>query len=215
MASLKLRFLTRSDAGPALAPNWHPNFRDFERLPDTKVVRTTFFVNVAAITLAVALLLGVGWREYQISALNQQLAEAEATVARNRKANADALRHSQAFVAAEKKIAEAAAFVAGPLAPTDFFRLLGASLPREVQLDFAELRLGDPKARLCLLRGVVAGTKDEASGAASAYVETLRTLPEFAALFEKVELRAITTDPRTGMLSFEIQLRFKPEGKKS
>lgn len=215
MASLKLSFLTRSDAGPALAPNWHPNFRDFERLPDTKVVRTTFFVNAAAITLAVAMLLWVGWREYQISALNQQLAEADAAVARNRKANADALRHSQTFVAAEKKIAEAAAFVAGPLAPTDFLRLIGASLPREIQLDFAEMRLGDPKTRLCLLRGVVAGTKDEASGAASAYVETLRTLPEFAAMFEKVELRAITTDPRTGMLSFEIQLRFKPEDKKS
>lgn len=215
MASLKLSFLTKSDAGPALAPNWHPNFRDFERLPDTKVVRTTFFVNAAAITLAVAMLLWVGWREYQISALNQQLAEADAAVARNRKANADALRHSQAFVAAEKKIVEAAAFVAGPLAPTDFLRLIGASLPREIQLDFAEMRLGDPKTRLCLLRGVVAGTKDEASGAASAYVETLRTLPEFAAMFEKVELRAITTDPRTGMLGFEIQLRFKPEDKKS
>ena len=26
-------------------PAWHPNFRNFERLPDTQVVRPTFFVN--------------------------------------------------------------------------------------------------------------------------------------------------------------------------
>ena len=43
----------KPDAAAAnLTPAWHPNFRNFERLPDTKVVRTTFFINGGAIAVA-------------------------------------------------------------------------------------------------------------------------------------------------------------------
>ena len=48
----------KSDAAAvSLVPAWHPNFRNFEKLPDIKVVRTAFFVNGAALFLAVALLI--------------------------------------------------------------------------------------------------------------------------------------------------------------
>ena len=46
--AFNLSLTKKSDAQSAVAPVWHPNFRNFERLPDTKVVRTTFFVNTAA-----------------------------------------------------------------------------------------------------------------------------------------------------------------------
>ena len=40
----------KSEAAAApTVPAWHPNFRNYEKLPDLKVVRTAFFVNGAAI----------------------------------------------------------------------------------------------------------------------------------------------------------------------
>jgi hypothetical protein len=211
--SLKLPLSKKSDAAPAFAPNWHPNFRNFERLPDTKVVRTAFFVNAAALSLAVALLGWVAWREYQVHNLNQQTAAAEAEIARNQAQNNEGLRLTKLFTDEEKKVMEAAAFVRLPIMPSELVLTLGRSLPAEVQLDSVEIRYNDPTNRICILRGLVAGTKDEASGSAAAYVERLKTLPELANAFESVNLTTITTDPRTGLLGFEVLMRLKPEAK--
>ena len=74
--AFNLSLSKRSDAQPAVAPVWHPNFRNFERLPDTKVVRTTFFINTAAVAVALSLLLWVGFREMHIRSLHEQAADA-------------------------------------------------------------------------------------------------------------------------------------------
>ena len=50
----------KSDDQSEEEPLWHPNFRNYERLPDTKVVRTTFFVNTAAIAVTLMLVNVVG-----------------------------------------------------------------------------------------------------------------------------------------------------------
>lgn len=214
MLSLKLPVSKKSDAGPALAPNWHPNFRNFERLPDTKVVRTAFFVNAAALSLALALVGWVAWREYQVSSLNQQTSAAEAEIARNQKQNAEGLRLTKIFTDEEKKITDAANFVRLPIMPSELLLALGRSLPAPVQLDSVEIRYSDPANRMCMLRGLIAGSNVEASGTATAYVETLKTQPELAAAFESVNLTNVTTDPRTSLLGFEVVMRFKAEGQK-
>lgn len=211
---MSLLQLKKRDAAPAVAPAWHPNFRNFERLPDTKVVRTNFFINVAAV--AAALVLGgiVGWREYQAGLLRQQAAAAEARTAAHKKQSTDGLRLTQLFNAEEAKFAEAAAFVRTPVAPSEMIALLGESLPAEIQLEYVDLRLLDASDPRCTLRGLAAGSKDQASGAASAYVEALRTHPRFAAIFASVNLTTINADARTGMLVFEIVMKLKPAGGK-
>lgn len=209
MLSLKLPLTRKSDAAPASAPRWHPNFRNFERLPDTKVVRTTFFINAGAIAVAASLLLWLGYREYHLRDLNLQINEAQAEIDRNQKQNNEALRLSKAFADEEKKLLEALAFVRTPLPVTEFILLLGQTLPKEVQIEFVDMRITDPSNPQCVLRGLVAGTKDQASGAASNYVDTLRTAPRLAAAFDSVSLTALNTDPRTGLLNFEIILKFK------
>ncbi|MBI2516027.1 MAG: hypothetical protein HYV95_03855 [Opitutae bacterium] len=214
MLSLKLPLTRKSDAGPAAAPLWHPNFRNFERLPDTKVVRTTFFINAAAIALAASLSLWVGYREYHLHDINQQIDEAQAEIGRNQKQNAEAIRLSNSFAEEEKKLSEAQNFIRTPMPVTEFVLLLGQTLPKEVQIEFADMRITDPTSPQCILRGLVAGTKDQASGTASNYVDILRTAPRFAEAFDSVSLTALNTDPRTGLLNFEIILKFK-KGKKS
>lgn len=205
--------LKKREAEPVVAPAWHPNFRNFERLPDTKVVRTTFFINVAAGALALILAGIVGWREYETHTFTAQTEAAETRIAANQAKNAEALRLTKIFNDEEKKFTEAAAFVKTPLAASEFIALLGETLPREIQIEYLDYRPHDATNPQCIIRGLAAGSKDQASGIASAYIETLRTQPRFAEVFSAVELRALNPDARTGTLIFEIALKFKTAAK--
>lgn len=205
--------LKKRDAAAASAPAWHPNFRNFERLPDTKVVRTNFFINVAAIVLAVVLVALVGWREYQVGVSAGQAEAAQASIDQRKKQSDEGLRLTRLFNEQDKKFVEAEAFMAAPIQPAELLAELGASLPAEIQLDAIDFRPGDVEVP-CILRGTAAGEKDQASGAASAYVDLLRTQPRLAEVFKAVELKAITPDARSGLLGFEIVLKAKPAGGK-
>jgi hypothetical protein len=99
-----------------------------------------------------------------------------------------------------------------PLSPLDFVITLGRSLPKEIQIESADMRMAEAGGSQCILRGMVAGTKDQASGTVNGYLESLRTTPRFAAAFESVSLISLT-DSRNNLLSFEIVMKFKAPGK--
>ena len=204
----------KADASPPAAPLWHPNFRNFERLPDTKVVRTTFFINAGTIAAAILCVSFVGYREYQAHVFDVQRAAAEVEIAKHQKQSNEGLRLTKIFNDEDKKLAEAAAFVQVPIEATELFAVLGASLPKEIQIEALDVRPTDPAGPRVLVRGLAAGSKDQASGAASAYVETLRTQPRLAEIFDSVKLNAINPDPTSGALLFEIELRYKTKGAK-
>jgi len=204
----------KSDDQGDVEPLWHSNFRNFERLPDTKVIRTTFFVNTAAIAVCLGLLLWMGYREYHIRALDQQIAEAQQQIDSNLKQNREALKLSMAFDAEEKKLAEAEDFLRAPISASTFVKLLGETLPKEISIEYAEIRLGTPKNQLFILRGLVAGTRDQASGSASNYVDVLRNHPQLGKVFEPITLEKLNPDGVTGFLAFDISMKVKLEGKK-
>ena len=79
-----LKRKSEADAAPAV-PAWHPNFRNYEKLPDVKAVRTAFFVNGASILVAVSLLVYFGFREWQIRTINSQVAQVQAQIDRDKK----------------------------------------------------------------------------------------------------------------------------------
>jgi hypothetical protein len=208
--------LTKKSDVPVAAPLWHTNFRNFERLPDTKVVRTTFFVNTAAGAAALALLLWVGYGEYKLNNLGGQVAEAQAQIDTNASKNAEALRLTKVFIDEDKKIAEADAFLKMPVPVSEFIEVVGQTLPKEIIIEFADVRLPptDAKAHMYILRGLVAGTRDQAAGAANSYVDALRAHARLGAVFDPITLDKITPDGTTGFMSFEISLKVKTEGKK-
>ena len=210
MLSLSKKNNEQSEAEPL----WHPNFRNFERLPDTKVVRTTFFVNTAAIATTLMLALWWGYREYHIRSLAQQVLEAQKQIDDNSKQNKEAIRLSQVFAAEEKKLADAEAFLRAPLPISEFVGLLGQSLPKEILIEALDVRLSEPKNQLFVLRGLVAGSRDQASGSASSYIDLLRSHPKLGSVFEPITLEKLAPDGATGTLSFEISMKVKPEGKK-
>jgi len=207
--------LTKKSDVPVAAPLWHTNFRNFERLPDTKVVRTTFFVNTAAGAVAFALLLWLGYREYTILNLGEQIAEAQAQIDANAKQNAEALRQTKIFTDEDKKLLEAAAFMQLPIPVSEYIELVGQTLPKEISIDFADVRIpADPKNQIYILRGLVAGTRDQAAGTASSFVDALRAHPRLGTMLDPITLDKLTPDGSTGFMSFEISLKVKTEGKK-
>src|SRR4051812_25889523 len=138
--------LTKKSDAPVAAPLWHTNFRNFERLPDTKVVRTTFFVNTAAIALMIALLLWLGYGEYRLQNLTEQIAGAQREIDSNAKQNAEALRQTKIFTDEDKKLVEAINFQKVPISVSEYVELIGQTLPKEISIDFLDVRLPvDPK----------------------------------------------------------------------
>ncbi|MES1194900.1 MAG: hypothetical protein ABUL65_03325 [Opitutus sp.] len=210
-----LSLTKRSETQPVAAPLWHVNFRNYERLPDTKVVRTTFFVNTAAGAITIALLMWLGYGEYRLHNLGEQIAAAQREIDANAKQNAEALRQSKIFSDEEKKLTEAENFVKVPVPVSEYIELLGQTLPKEISIELADIRLtGESKNQVYVLRGVVAGTRDQAAGTASSYVDELKNHPRLGSIFDPITLEKLTPDGATGLMAFEISLKVRPKAKK-
>ena len=213
--AFNLSLTKKSDAQPAAAPLWHPNFRNFERLPDTKVVRTTFFVNTAAIAVTLGLLLWLGYREFHIMDLSKQIAEAQKQIDDNSRQNKEALRLTKVFADETKKLTEAEAFSRPSILPSEFVLLLGQSLPKEIAVESLEGRLGETAlgGQAYMLKGLVAGTPDQASGAASSYVDLLRAHPRLGKVFDPITLTNLNRNSGGSFLSLDITLKIKADAK--
>jgi hypothetical protein len=205
-----LSLTKKSDVQPVTVPLWHPNFRNFDRLPDTKVVRTAFFINTAAVALAVGMLLWVGQREYTNHNLLEQKAEAQRQIDANKKLDAEALRLSKVFLDEEKKINEVVNFVRVPITLAEFVGLLADSLPKEISIEFVDARMpADGKAGMVQIRGRVAGSPDQASGIASNYVDMLRAHPKLGKVFDPITLNRLDRDAGGEYMAFDISLNVK------
>ena len=194
-------------------PLWHVNFRNYDRLPDTKAVRTTFFINTAAIAASLGLLLWFGFREYHINSLNGQIAGAQREIDGNARQNKEALRQSKLFADEQKKLDEAEDFLRSPISPLEFLTILAQTLPREISVEYLDSRYAESTGATFILRGVVAGTPDQASGSASNYVDFLRNNKRLAEVFGSVTLTNLNRDSSTGFLAFEIDFKAKVAAK--
>jgi hypothetical protein len=209
-----LSLTKKSDVQPVAIPLWHTNFRNFDRLPDTKVVRTTFFINTAAVVVALGMILWLGQREYTNYNLKEQNAEAQRQIDSNKKQDAEALRLTALFQAEDKKLSEVAAFVRVPITPAEFVGLLADSLPKDISIDYAETRLtADAKNSVFQIRGRVAGSPDQASGIASSYVDALRADPKLSKVFDPIVLNRLDRSTGGAYMLFDISLSVKSEKK--
>ena len=208
-----LSLTKKSDAQPVAAPLWHTNFRNFDRLPDTKVVRTTFFINTGAIAVTIGLLLWLGYREYHIYSLGDQIAQAQKEIDSNSKQNSEAIRLAKVFTDEEKKLVDAGSFQRAAISPSEFVILLGQTLPKEISVEAVDARLGDAAVGTFTVHGLVAGTRDQASGSASSYVQLLHDNSQLQKIFDPITLDKLTPDAVNGLMSFEISLKMKTEPK--
>ena len=186
-------------------PAWHPNFRNYERLPDTKVVRTAFFINGFAIFVAAVVILLFAFQEYNRATLAGQVAEWEERIERERAPSAAAVADFKKFQAEQKKIEEVAAFVERKIVPTELLLRIAETMPSEILLEHFDLRDSG-----VVLRAGVRGTPGEASGLASAYVAQLQADPEIGPKFASVNLTSLSRNPQAEQLNLEVQMKLGP-----
>lgn len=205
MLSLK----KKAEAAGPQTPSWHPNFRNYEALPDTKVVRTAFFVNVGAITVTLALVIYFAIGELNLHGIRGQIEDTKAQIERDKPGSDAAVAKFRKFQEQEKRIAEVDAFVKSRPGIADLLINLSKTLPVNVAIDQFDLR-----DDTLTLRGTVRGSPDKASGYASGYVDSLRRAPEFESLFSEVSLTNLSRVPSTGRLAIEVVIKLaKKEAK--
>ena len=209
-----LSLTKNSDAQSGAEPLWHSNFRNFERLPDTKVVRTTFFINTAAIAVTLAVMFWLGYREYRIRDLREQIAGAQQQIDSNSRQNQETIRLSRLFATEQAKLAEAQAYLVASISPLEIIAALGQTLPKEISIESIDARLTDATGATFTLRGLVAGTPEQAAGAASAYVDILRAHPRLGTVFAAINQTSQNRDARSGLMVFEIVFKAKSGAKK-
>jgi Tfp pilus assembly protein PilN len=196
----------KSEAAEAPAqPAWHPNFRNLEKLPDIKIVRTAFFVNGAAIAVAVAVAIFAGFREWELSVINGQIAQMQAEIARDKAASDRAVAQFKKFQAIEAKINEVDAFLTSKPIVSVLVLQLAKTLPSNIAIDSLDLRDTGLTMRLSI-RGDAAA----ASGYANAYLEQLRNDKAMSQFDEFKFTGSPVRNPSTGRMAVEFMLRLKP-----
>ncbi|MFM9030423.1 MAG: hypothetical protein ACKOTF_07050 [Opitutaceae bacterium] len=198
-------FRKKSEESAAVVmPAWHPNFRDYQRLPDVKVVRTAFFVNGGAVFVALGLAVYVATQELHLRALGTQIAEEQAKIDRAKKGSDQAVAAFKKFQAEEATTLEVGAFVKSKPPVSAVVRRLGETLPPDVALDALEFQADGVFLRLALRGDAVA-----ASGRATAYLEQLKADKDLSQLGEFIFAQAPERNPVSGRISVQFRLRYK------
>lgn len=202
-----LSLLKKSGGDKAVvALPWRPDFRDVTQLPDTKTVRTAFFVNIVALAIAGTLLLVVVQREWAIASLGHTLADVESRLESATPDSKKAVEAYKLFQAEEAKFTEAFAFAREPFHVQDFLLNLGAVLPPGVKVNRVDYR---GPGQTVVLNGSVKGIDAAASDVASNFVKQLQERPEFTRYFGSVTLTNLGRNADEGSLNLELVLAFK------
>lgn len=202
---LSLLNKSRGDKAAVQIIPWRPDFRDVAQLPDTKTVRTDFFVNLVAVVLAGSFALYVAQREWSILGLNQSLADVEERIAAARPASEKAQAAYKLFQAEEAKFNEAFALVRDPFRLQDFLVHLGSVLPPGVSVRRIDFR---GPGQNVFLAGSVKGLDAAASDVASAFVKQLQSDKVLANFFESVTLTNLGRNVDEGSLNVELVFAF-------
>lgn len=198
-----LKKKTEAEANLA-GPGWHPNFRNYQKLPDIKVVRTAFFVNGAAVAVVLALGTYLGITEWQTHVIQGQIAEEQRKIAGARAQSDQAVALFKKFQAEEARINEVDVFVKSkPLLSTLLLRL-GSTLPADIAIDSLDLKTDGLALRLSLKGDAVV-----ASGHATQYLEQLKADPELGQFGEFNFTATPVRNPATGRMAVEFFLRLK------
>lgn len=198
----------KAEAAASQVPAWHPNFRNYQKLPDIKVVRTAFFINGFAALIAIGLIVGTVYREFELYKKREAIAAIQAQIDKDKPESDRAIALYKKFQEEEKRANEVDAFVKSKPSPSVILRRFAETRPRNVALKSIDLRENG-----IVLRVSVRGDGITANNDFVNYLEVLKKDTVLAENFEGAEIKAANTDPSTGFLEGEINLLLKPAAK--
>lgn len=200
-------------------PLWRPDFRDGNALPDIKAIRTDFLLNVVSITLCLALLGYLAFREYRSMELADSIEDVSANVASNAALDRESVRLSREFQKHEASMAEFLRFHNLPLTPDRLLTELVASQPEAIVLESLNFSGGTvTKGRnrsavytLILSGTVVNAPENPAPQVITDYRTELAKLPVLEAYVANSELSGFTRNEVLNVFNFTIRLSLRDE----
>lgn len=183
-------------------PAWHTNFRNFAVLPDTKLVRTSFFVNGLLVVIALATVMAFTYQEYTLGVVRSQYADLKQQIDKNKPASDRAIALYKQFQAEELKVNDLKTFLKGPrTALSDLIIRLSLTKPAGVAF------IGfDYKEAGASIKGYAQGISEQATGAASAYEKQLKEDTQINAIYKTISMTNVSRDIQAGRLMFDIVL---------
>jgi len=197
-------------------PYWRPNFVDASSLPDIKVIRTDFIINI----LALVLMLIVGFfllqREFRAYTLGKTIQLLEREIRVSEADDSINIKLSEEFKQSAKHVAEMERFYLSPVLAHEFLAWL--ALVRPENLIFRQVSMSEAVVNQ---GGKVLSYRINISGD----VRSLTTLDEFKgelAAWEKLNLKGYVLDvdealqgrdAETGIFPFTLEITLTPEKK--
>jgi hypothetical protein len=198
----------KAEANTSQVPAWHPNFRNYQKLPDIKVVRTAFFINGFAALIAIGLIVGTVVREFELYKKKESISQIQAQIDKDKPESDRAIALYKKFQDEEKRANEVDAFVKSKPPTSVILQRFAETRPKNVALKSIDLRENG-----IVLRVSVRGDGITANNDFVNYLELLKKDTKLAENFEGAEIKAANTDPTTGFLEGEINLAIKAAAK--
>lgn len=198
----------KAEATASQVPAWHPNFRNYQKLPDIKVVRTAFFINGFTALIAISMIVWTVKREYELHATNAAIADFQAQIDKDEPESKKAIALFGKFKDEEKRANDVEAFVKSKPLVSDILQRFAETRPKNVAIKSIDLRENGIVLRVSVRGDAVTANTDHVN-----YVELLKKVRFLADNFDPAEIKAANTDPTTGYLEGEIHLAPKAAAK--
>jgi hypothetical protein len=195
-------------------PNWRPNFVNAAELPDIKIVRTDFIINIVAVGLMSLLAFYVLQREYKAHVLGQTVAQLEERIRASEADDRASIKLSEAFKKKAAHVVELEKFYLSPFLLHDFFARIAELRPEELifnRVSFAERVDTVDKKKQLVYKVTVEGD-----------VRSLTVLDEFKGVLAEADVFDVDgyaleisetmggRDAKTGIFTYTLDLTLVP-----
>lgn len=197
----------KADASHAVIFAWRPDFRELATLPDLKTVRTSFFLNISSLAIALAVLLFSVHREWTAASLARNLQDVAARTAEAEHPSKKAVADFATFEAERKKFEEIKKLNGSSFRLSDYILKLSEVLPSNIWLNKFELR---PGGQTLLLGASIEGQDASSNAAVSDFERLLRSDDSLKEHFAEIQLINVARDQSGDRLIFELLFTFKP-----
>ncbi len=186
---------------------WRPDFRDHESLPDIKVVRTSFFVSVAFMAIAVGFVAFLGFREFQKTGVEESISSLRVEIDSRRVEHTSRVDANRAFMERYSRIDEMKSTRADQMIGSDLLMSVGESLSPSMVLTM----LAYSNDGIDLEGTMDVGAK-EASELMDRYISTLKENEADQGRFQNYDIMSIQREG--SLMVFKLSISGSVESKK-
>jgi len=203
---------------------WRPNFRNSERLPDIKVVRTDFLLNLIAAFVALALLGLMAYREYEAADLASRTSDLQGRIRSLNKEDKEHNAASQAFAREMQQVQEASKFLASPVNPVHYLLEVAELQPPQgvlTSFDFIPVSIERGKGKKAtvetfhriIIKGYMYPAPDKTpTQLIYEFQQGIRDMPAVEGRLRSAELQSAERDPDFDRFVYSIQLELATPG---